>query len=283
MTAHIPTYFFSLSIGIAGTLMAHQLFFGKNPAAEWIQAYRKSWESRMKILEIGGIICALPLIQFILIPLLLIGAVLFGSPKLFGGAATVIVIPWFWAVRAEKKRRQHFEDDLDGFLVALADSLTAVPNLSEALASLYPNLVQPIRNEVGLVLAEIRLGRPIDDALQQMSKRARISGLDAAVGALILSRRVGGDIPRTLRRIAETIREMARLEGVIRTKTAEGRTQALVIGLMPPALVFYFEKVSPEWLAPMWNDPLGWILLGSAAAAEIAALALIHKIMAVDI
>ena len=278
-----PTFLTSAVVGFAFGVGLLELLFGRNLLSRFVQAYRTQWEKRTKILDAPPLIRMIPLLQISIVPLLLATSIILKMPKIMGLGAAATLLPHLWLVRAEKKRREKFEDDLDGFLVSLADSLTAVPNLSEALASLYPNLVQPIRAEAGAVLAEIRLGRAVDDALTRMAERVRSTGLDAAIGALILSRKVGGDIPKTMRRIAETIREMARLEGVVKTKTAEGRTQAWVIGLMPPGLVFYFEKVNPEWLAPMWNDPIGWALLGAAAVAEIAALALIRKIMAVDI
>jgi tight adherence protein B len=273
----------SLAVGTAATLIAYQLFFGKSALTQTIQKHFRSWNKRAEAVEAPGIVFALRPLQLIGVPFLLIAALLLKTPKILFAAVLLALLPGIWMRRAEKNRRQKFENDLDGFLVSLADSLTAVPNLFEALASLYPGLSRPIQGEVGIVLAEIRMGQTIDDALLRMAKRVQIHGLDAAVGALILSRRVGGDIPKTLRRIAETIREMARLEGVIKSKTAEGRTQALVIGIMPPALIFYFEKVNPEWLAPMWNEPLGWVLLSIAAINEIIALVIIRKIMAVDI
>jgi tight adherence protein B len=283
MTKFISMGGLSILLGIAAMWMVLEAFFGKNAVAQKMDFYRTGWAKRVQKVESGPLIRHIPDLQIVAIPLALIGASIFSSPKILAGAVLVAALPAILLHRAEKKRNQKFEDDMDGFLVALADSLTAVPNLTEALASLHINLRPPIRDEVSVVLAEVRLGRPIDDALQRMSERIQSSGLDAAVGALILSRRLGGDLPGTLRRIAETIREMARLEGVIKTKTAEGRTQALVIGLMPPGLVLYFEKVNPEWLAPMWNDPIGWLLFGGAAVAEIAALAIIRKIMAVEI
>ena len=283
MTQALPTFLISTVVGLAFAVSVAEAMFGKNPISRTVRAYNEQWQKRTKVLEAPPSIRMMPAIQALAVPLLLGAVIVFKMPKALGVCVAAALLPPIWLVRSEKKRREKFENDLDGFLVALADSLTAVPNLSEALASLYPNLMQPIRREAGLVLAEIRLGRAVEDALTRMARRIRSTGLDAAVGALILSRKVGGDIPKTLRRIAETLREMARLEGVVKTKTAEGRTQAWVIGLMPPGLVLYFEKVNPEWLAPMWNDPIGWALLGAAATAEIAALALVRKIMAVDI
>ena len=283
MTQALPTFLISAVVGLAFGVVIAEASFGKNHLSRITRAYHEQWLRRIKVLDAPPSLQMIPIFQALSVPLLFGAAIVFSEPKLFSICAAAAILPPIRLVRAEKKRREKFEDDLDGFLVSLADSLTAVPNLSEALASLYPNLVQPIRREVGVVLAEIRLGRAVDDALTGMAARIRSTGLDAAIGALILSRKVGGDIPKTLRRIAETLREMAHLEGVVKTKTAEGRTQAWVIGLMPPSLVLYFEKVNPEWLAPMWNDPIGWALLGAAAATEIAALVLIRKIMAVDI
>jgi tight adherence protein B len=55
------------------------------------------------------------------------------------------------------------------------------------------------------------------------------------------------------------------------------------MGAVPPGLVLMLERINPDWLAPMWNDPIGWLMLGGAAVLEVAAIALIRKIMAVDI
>ncbi len=198
-------------------------------------------------------------------------------------ALLIVLIPVLILFRHKRKRLELFEKDLDAFLVGLADSLTAVPNLTEALSTLQENLAHPVKEEVGIVLSEVRLGRPIGEALGNLATRLDIPALHAAVGAALLSHRVGGDLPQTLRRIAAATREMARLEGMLKAKTAEGRSQALVMGLLPPSLVAILQHTDANWLAPMWDDPIGWILLGAAAILEIAAVALTKKIMAVEI
>ncbi len=272
-----------LMFGVFVTLLMHSLIFGSNSIAQKFEAYRRKWIGRVTVFDIPPWVIHLPIIQIVAVLLFLIAAWILREPKFLAASFVCLTLPFLLLKRAEKKRRRRFEDDLDGFLVALADSLTAVPNLTEALSTLRPNLMPPIRDEVSRALAEVRLGQTVDDALIGMAARVKMTGLDAAVGAVVLSRQVGGDLPKTLRRIAETVREMARLEGVVQSKTAEGRTQAFVIGILPPGLVLYFEKINPEWLAPMWSDPIGWVLFGAAAVAEIVALALIRKIMAVDI
>ena len=198
-------------------------------------------------------------------------------------AAVLALVPPRLLVRHRASRIKALEMGLDSFLVALADSLAAVPNLAEALQTLSHHAQPPIKDEVETVLWEVRLGRSLDDALINMAGRLKLPGLDAAVGAALLGKRTGGDLPSILRGIASTLREMNRLEGVVKSKTAEGRSQAWVMGAVPPGLIGLLDWINPDWLAPLWNDPIGWLMLAVAAVLEVSAIALIRKIMAVDI
>jgi tight adherence protein B len=204
-------------------------------------------------------------------------------PLAYPVAAAVLAAPPWLLWRRGRAREAALGDQLDGMLQALANALSTTPNLGDALASVVDHLEPPIRDEVREVLSETDLGRPIDEALIAMARRTDVPGFEPAVAAAVMGRRTGGDLPAILEGTARTLREISRLEGVVRTKTAEGRNQALVMGLVPPFLVLALHKIDPDWLAPMWHDPIGWILLGAAAVLEIAAVALIRKIMAVDI
>jgi tight adherence protein B len=69
----------------------------------------------------------------------------------------------------------------------------------------------------------------------------------------------------------------------VRTKTAEGRAQALLIALAPFALVPLLDALDPNFLAPLWQTELGHLLVGLALALWLAALWLARRITAVDI
>lgn len=196
------------------------------------------------------------------------------------GAATG---PWLTLAVARHRRHIALESSQDTLIVSWADALTTLPNLTQAIASSAEYLTEPLRSEIDRLLAEVRLGMDLETALQRFSERLSLPGIEAAVCAATLGRRTGGDLPAMLRRIATSTREMARLEGVVRTKTSEGRYQAWAMGGIPLALLLGLDRLNPEWTAPLWNDPIGWLLLAAAAVMEIAAVAMIRKITAVDI
>jgi len=234
----------------------------------------------------GGVARILGMRSTLAIPvaaLLALAALWLRTPWLVVVATAVLVLPRLLAHRAATRRRRLLADQLDGAITALAGSLGATPNLGDALASIVGTQPDPMQEELRRVLADVRLGRTLDEALLDLASRASLPGLDATVAAAITGRRTGGDLPEILRRTAASLREIGRLEGVVRTKTAEGRGQAVVMGLVPPLLIAALDWIDPNWLAPLWSDPIGWAILGAAAVTEIAAIALIRRIMAVDL
>ncbi|MDJ0763205.1 MAG: type II secretion system F family protein [Myxococcota bacterium] len=276
-------YLVPIAIGVSASVAVIALADLKRLQAIFFLNYQSWWQDRVERARVNPKLSVVPAVQGIAVASLLLVCLVFNAPVILMPALLIGITPPWLLVRFDRSRTMALENGLDAFLTALADALTAVPNLAEALQGLCEHMAQPIKDEVVATLAEVRLGRSIDDALTNMAQRLALPGFDAAVGAALLGKRTGGDLPTILRRIAFTAREMSRLEGVIKSKTAEGRGQAWVMGVMPLALILMLELINPEWLAPMWSDPIGWILIGSAAVLEFAAVALIRKIMAVDI
>jgi tight adherence protein B len=107
--------------------------------------------------------------------------------------------------------------------------------------------------------------------------------VSAALSALRIARSAGGDFVHTLERSAATLREMARLEGVVRTKTAEGRAQAVAVSILPPPTLYIIDRLSPEVLEPLWTTDAGHVLLAIAFVIWVVAILAARRISQVDI
>jgi tight adherence protein B len=245
--------------------------------------YQKWWNAKLEVSRPAAWVYKVPRLQIAGFTAALIAWSLCHHPALLVSAIAIALLPLALLIRHEKSHIEKLQQRVDSFLLALADSLAAVPNLSEALATLQPDLESPFKEEVAMVLGELRLGRDIDEALNHLAARLKNPGLDAGVRAVLLGKRLGGDLPRTLRTIAASIREMNRLEGVVRSMTAEGRSQAWVMGAIPIAMLVMIDHLNPEWLEPMWEDPIGWGLLALSGLLECIAILLFRKIVDVEI
>lgn len=270
----------ALSLAAAAVALMLASSMGKQRIAA---PYLRWWKRSTIVLDLPRGCAWIPHLQAVFTALVVGLSVLLSSLGLLIVLPVVLCAPAVWLSRLHRAHKKALVTGLDTFLTTLADTLTTVPNLSEALASSRRQFQQPIRREVELVCREIALGSPLDDALKKMAARLELPGFDAAIGAALLGKRVGGDLPQMLRRIARTTREMERLRGVIQSKTAEGRSQAWVMGAVPPFLIALLHGIDPLWLAPLFNDPIGWILLTVAAVLESIAILLIRRIMAVEV
>ena len=184
--------------------------------------------------------------------------------------------------RLRLKRIEKIEGQIDGWLLVLANLLKTNGGLGDALAASVELVRAPIRQELDWMLKEVRLGATLDDALRGVAGRVRSTTLSAVVTILLVGRRTGGELPGLLETAAAALREMARLEGVIRTKTAEGKLQILVLGCAPIATVIAFRLIDPHFFDPLFRSLLGYCVLGAGVALWIMALISARKILNVD-
>jgi tight adherence protein B len=210
-------------------------------------------------------------------------AFLMGETILLLVTVGAVILPKIMLEDKLAKRRKSIDDVLDSFLVALANALKVSPSLGDALRSTAILIRGPIKEDVEYALKEYNLGTPLDQALMNMATRIDSRTFSSAMATLLIGRQTGGDLPKILERSAATLREMARLEGVVRTKTAEGKSQAWVLGAMPFVMIIVLQAMDPMWLKPLWTTFVGYLVLLGAGILWMIAIVAARKILNVDI
>ncbi|MBN2719035.1 MAG: type II secretion system F family protein [Deltaproteobacteria bacterium] len=198
-------------------------------------------------------------------------------------AAAMPLTPLIMQKRKTLQRRQMLHSQMDNMLANLANAVSVTGNLTNAIEDVASGEPEPMQSEMRRVLHEIRLGVHEDEALQKLGERSNLPLFRTAITAMIVGKRAGGKVGDILADTAASIRELKRLDGVLKTKTAEARTQAWVMGLMPFFLCGALQLINPDWLTPLWTTPFGWVLLSIALCLEFFAVLLIKKILAVSL
>ena len=195
----------------------------------------------------------------------------------------ISIVPAVYIENMRRERVQQIEDQLDAFILALSNALKATPSIGAAFGSVISVIDDPIKKEVDLALKEMKVGSSLDQALLHMAARVGSKQLDSALSAILIGRQVGGNLPKVLEATATTLREMKRLEGVIRTKTADGRMQMWVIGAMPIVFIVGLSAMWPGYFEPLTKSFTGYTLIGGISVCWVTALILARKVLAVDI
>jgi tight adherence protein B len=137
--------------------------------------------------------------------------------------------------------------------------------------------------EVDILVKEYELGTPLDVALDNMATRINSNTLSSTILALKVARRSGGNLPEMLSSASASLREMSRLEGVLRTKTAEGKAQAFVIGILPIPMVGLFHVIDPAFFQPLFDNFIGHMVIAVSVFIWALAIFSAKKILAVDL
>ena len=158
-----------------------------------------------------------------------------------------------------RSRQLRFEHQLPDTLTLLASSLRAGFSLMQGLEAVAQEISDPMQKELQRVFTEVRLGRPVEDALGDAADRMDSNDLRWTVMAIRIQREVGGNLAVLLDTVSDTMVKRERIRRELRALTAEGRLSAIVLSLVSPVLALAIWLIQPDYLKPLFHDFLGII------------------------
>ena len=198
------------------------------------------------------------------------GGIAFPAPRLY--------------LRHKKKMRLvAFNEQLEDALQSMSSALKAGFSINQALESVAQENRRPISVEFRLLVQEIRLGVPLEKALHNMEERMQSDDLELVSTAIITARQTGGELTVIFERLAGVIRERTRIQGKIRSLTAQGTLQAYIIGAMPFLLMFAMNYVAPDMMSLFFDSMIGLLLIAGVSMLVAFGFFVIKKITTIDI
>ena len=198
-------------------------------------------------------------------------------------AAVASLIPYAWLLHTRKKRQKTMAEQLPDVLSILASSLRAGHSFLQALDQVAGEIKDPSAGEFHRVVSEIRLGRSIDDAMNEMAERVGSEDMRWAVMAVNIQRQVGGNLAEVLDIVANTVRERAYVQRQVRVLSAEGRLSIAILTALPFGIFFYLALVNPEYVSPLFTTMIGRILLLVGATLMALGVFVMTRIVRIDV
>ncbi|MDK1030494.1 MAG: type II secretion system F family protein [Planctomycetia bacterium] len=198
------------------------------------------------------------------------------------GAFIGYIFPRIITGYMRRKRLKRLNAQLIDGLVTLANGLRAGLNLAQSIKLVADHTRRPICDEFRLMLTEFDYGMSMDEVLNRASARIKLHNYELLFLSLQTARRRGGNLADTLDRFGESLREILRLEGKIRAVTAEGRSSAIGMGLMPIVVLGVYYMIDPEGVGLLFSG-YGWYILLVAAILNVTGALWIRKIVRFEI
>lgn len=185
--------------------------------------------------------------------------------------------------KKQKQRQDAFLKQIVDALTLMCSSLRAGYSFIQAMETVAKEMPAPIGEEFGQAVHEMSLGVTVEESLSAMVNRVELEDLELLVTAVLVQRQVGGNLAEVLEKIAHTIRERIRIQGEIRTLTAQGRISGWVVGLLPMGLALMISMVNPGYMSLLVTRPIGWFLLGFGLVNQLIGVMIIRKIIQIEV
>ena len=214
----------------------------------------------------------------------LIGTVLAGS-LIFGLLLAVVAgaIPFIVLGIAATRRGAKLHGQLPDILMILAGSLRAGHSFLEALDMVAQEVGAPGDEEFGRVVAEIRLGRAVPEAMDALAERIGSEDFKWALLAVNIQREVGGNLAEVLDTVSETMRDRDTIRRQIQVLTSEGRLSVGILAALPIGVALYLAWVNPDYLALLFNNGLGLMMTGVSVILLGLGIFWMRKVVKIDV
>jgi tight adherence protein B len=219
-----------------------------------------------------GIACAFAVSLFLHSILIVTAAMLAG-----------LFIPYGLLKFKSARRLKAFNTALPDAIDLMARALRAGHSMSSSIELIADQSTEPLAGEFGQVYQQQKFGLRFREALVQMTARVPSRDLQFLVTAILVQKETGGDLTEILDRTSHVIRERVRIEGEVRTHTAQGRLTGWILGLLPVIMLALINIVSPGYSSLLFHDPTGQKLLYAGGALIIIGGLVIRKVVDVEV
>ncbi len=199
------------------------------------------------------------------------------------GAAVGAFLPYAYASYCRSKRFQKFEELFPEAIDTLARAVRAGHAFTTAIELIANEISEPIASEFRKLFEEQKFGLPVRDALINLTERVPLVDVKFFVTAVMLQRETGGNLAEILDNLSYVIRERFKILRQVRVYTAQGRLTMMLLMGLPPVIIVTLELVSPEFIRPLFTDPIGHTFLVVGIALQTIGYFIIRKVIQIQV
>ena len=175
-------------------------------------------------------------------------------------AAVLSYAPFGFISFKAARRMKKFNDGLPDAIDMMSRALRAGHSMTASINVIAEQAAEPVRSEFSEVFKQQNFGLPIREAMGQMLERVPSQDLRVLVTGILVQKETGGNLVEILDRTAHTIRERLRIQGEIRTHTAQGRLTGYILCALPIVMLVVINFLNPGYSKVLTETPTGHMI-----------------------
>ena len=212
------------------------------------------------------------------------GRPIFGQPFIMLGSAGVgMFIPLGHLYYRKWRRVSEIHRQLPDALELIGRALRAGHALFVGMKMVGGEMRGPIAGEFQRGFDEITMGVSVPESLSHMADRVELMDVKFFVTSVNIQRETGGNLAEIIDSLGRLIRKRFELNMKVRALSAEGRISAVVLMSLPIGLAVVLHLVNPEYLEPLFTDPMGQTMVTVAVTMMILGGIVMKRMIAIKV
>ena len=193
------------------------------------------------------------------------------------------ILPYSYASWRRNRRFSKFEEEFPEAMDTLARAVRAGHAFTMAIEIVCGELSEPVATEFRKLYEEQKYGMPVRDALLNLTERMPLVDVKFFVTAVMLQRETGGNLAEILDNLSYMIRERFKILRQVRVYTAQGRLTMMLLMGLPPTIVITMLILNPSFIRPLFDDPIGHVLLAAGITLQTIGYFVIRRIIRIQV
>jgi tight adherence protein B len=190
-----------------------------------------------------------------------------------------VFVPIAYVAFLRKRRLRKFEEHFPEALDLLGRAVRAGHAFTTGLEMISKECPEPLAGEFRTAFEEQNFGLPLRDALLNLTERVPLIDVRFFVTALLIQKETGGNLAEILDGLARVIRDRFRIYREVQVRTAQGRLTAGILIALPIVMLIILSGLNPKYVGVLFTDPMGPVILATAAILQIIGSAILWKII----
>ncbi|MDO8381347.1 type II secretion system F family protein [Phenylobacterium sp.] len=159
-----------------------------------------------------------------------------------------------------KKFTEAFSDAIDIIVRGIKSGLP----VHDCLKIIGKESPEPLAGEFRRLVENVAMGLAMDQALEKMYERMPTNELRFFAIVLAIQQKTGGNLAEALNNLSVVLRGRKLMREKIKALSSEAIASSFIIGSLPPGVVTLISITSPKYMAPLFTDPRGHLMLMGA-------------------
>ncbi len=230
----------------------------------------KSWTVSQYIYASLGLALVVAVVIFIQSGALLLSL---GVGAAVGAGIPHLVVGYFIG-----KRTNGFVTKFPDGIELLVRGLRSGLPVTETLGVVAQEVPGPVGVEFKAIVDRIRVGKTMEDALQDSADRLGIPEFNFFTITLAIQRETGGNLAETLHNLADVLRKRAQMKLKIRAMSSESKASAYIVGSLPFIVFGLIWTINPDYIGGFFVEDrlivaglgaMAWMAIGVAIMAKM--------------